>query len=278
MSMLVLGSGTLTGLGLFLLADALLRPHQPLGAAALLAYAAPLGTGLAGGLAGWLLTGWPVAVLVGAVGGAFVPRSIRAHAEARRRAERSEAIAAVAAGLRDAVRGGLGITEAIGGQARWGPPALRGELGRLAAETTMLGLPEALARFAGRLGDPLADLLAATLALNARLGGRNVAGVLDALAVAVRAEAQTLREACARQAQQRLTARIVAAAPLLILLAIRRANPAYLAPFATPSGQGVLALAALLVVAGYTVMLALTRPPAAARLLPGTGTAAGGVR
>jgi Flp pilus assembly protein TadB len=266
--MQVLVFGTLIGLGLFLLADTLMRPRQPLLLGDLLDRAAPLGAGLAGGVVGWLLTGWPVAVAVGAIGGALLPRSLQARLEARRRAERSEALAAVAAGLRDAVRGGLGISEAISGQARWGPPELRAHLGQLAAETTMLGLPEALAGFARRLGDPLADLLAATLALNARLGGRNLADVLDALTTAVRAEAHTLREIRARQAQQRLTARIVAAAPLVIVVAIRRTNPAYLAPFSTPTGQAVLVLAALLVVAGYTMMVALSRPAAGTRLVP----------
>ncbi len=85
----------------------------------------------------------------------------------------------------------------------------------------------------------------------------------------MRAEAHTLREVRARQAQQRLTARIVAAAPLVIVLAVRRTNPAYLAPFSTPAGQGVLALAALLVAVGYTTMVALTQPAAGTRLLPG---------
>ena len=267
--MRVLVFGTLTGLGLFLLVDALARPHRPLRLGELLRHAAPLAAGVAGGLAGWLLTGWPVAVVVGVLGGALLPRSLRAHVQTRRRAERSEAIAQVAAALRDAVRGGLGPSEAISGQARWGPPALRGELGQLAAETAMLGLPDALGGFARRLGDPLADLLAATLALNARLGGRNLADALDALATAVRAEAHTLREVRARQAQQRLTARIVAAAPLVIVLAVRRTNPAYLAPFSTPTGQGVLALAALLVAVGYIAMVALTRSPAGTRLVPG---------
>ncbi len=163
--MRVLVFGTLTGLGLFLLADALARPNRPLRLGELLRHAAPLAAGVAGGLAGWLLTGWPVAVVVGVLGGALLPRSVSAHVETRRCAERSEAIAQVAAALRDAVRGGLGISEAISGQARWGPPALRGELGQLAAETAMLGLPDALGGFARRLGDPLADLLAATLAL-----------------------------------------------------------------------------------------------------------------
>jgi len=261
----------LTGLGLVLLVDGLTRPAtRPVGVepgqlAVVLAGAV---TGLFGGVGVWLLTGWPVLTLAALVGGFLLPRAWFSRGDVQARAARSEAVAELAASLRDAVRGGLGVTEALGGLAAWGPPALRRELGELAAEAAVLGLPEALGNFAWRLGDPLADLLATTLALNHRLGGRNLAEVLDDLAAAIRAEAQTLRELRARQAQQRLSARLVAAAPFAILLLIRQTNPDYLAPFRSVIGQGVLALAVLLVVAGYAAMVALARPPAGTRLLP----------
>jgi Flp pilus assembly protein TadB len=267
----------LTGLGLVLLVDGLTRPAsrpfgvEPGGLAGLLA-----GTvvGLLAGLGVWLLTGWPVLILAAVIGGFLAPRAWFSRGDLQAQAARSEAVAELAAGLRDAVRGGLGVTEAIGGLAAWGPPALRRELSELAAEASALGLPEALGNFARRLGDPLADLLATTLALNHRLGGRNLAEVLDDLAAAIRAEAQTLREMRARQAQQRLSAKLVAAAPFAILLLIRQANPDYLTPFRSAIGQGVLGLAVLLVVAGYAAMVVLARPPADTRLLPpGSGTA-----
>jgi len=136
--------------------------------------------------------------------------------------------------------------------------------------------PQALEGFARRLGDPLADLLAATLALNHRLGGRQLSQVLDDLAAAIHAEAHTLREVQARQAQQRLSARLVAAAPLAILVAIRQTNPAYLAPFDTPAGQAILGLALGLIVAGYGAMVRLAGPPAGTRLLPANPAAGGG--
>ena len=157
--------------------------------------------------------------------------------------------------------------------ARWrcDPPS-----GELAADAAAVGLPHALEGFARRLADPLADVLAATLALNHRLGGRNLSEVLDDLAAAIHAEAHTLREVRARQAQQRLSARLVAAAPLVILVAIRQTNPAYLAPFDTPTGQAILALALGLIVAGYGAMVRLARPPAGTRLLPANPAAGGG--
>ncbi len=270
----------LTGLGLLLVYDGLTRPTSrrlDLAPGRLPVLVAGTVTGLLAGVGAWLLAGWPVLTLAAMIGGFLAPRAWLVRRDAHAQAARCEAVAEIAAGLRDAVRGGLGVTEALGGLARWGPPVLRRELDELAAEAAVLGLPEALDRFARRLGDPLADLLAATLALNHRLGGRNLAEVLDDLAAAVRAEAQTLRELRARQAQQRLSAKLVAAAPFAILLVIRQTNPDYLAPFHTVIGQGVLTVAVLLVVAGYAAMTALARPPAGTRLLPAAAGAAGGL-
>jgi Flp pilus assembly protein TadB len=265
-----LALGALAGLGLLLLYAGLTRPTthpraHPGGPSLLLASVV---VGLLAGVGAWLLSGWPVLTLAGLAGGLLLPRVWTARTQAAEQAARSEALAEVAAGLRDAVRGGLGVTDALGGLARWGPPALRGELTEVAAQAAALGLPHALEGFARRLRDPLADLLAATLALNQRLGGRNLSDVLDELATSIRAEAHTLREIRARQAQQRLSARLVAAAPVCILLAIRQTNPAYLAPFASPLGQAVLLLALAMIVAGYAAMVRLATPPAGARLLP----------
>jgi Flp pilus assembly protein TadB len=273
----------LTGLGLVLIVDGLTRPaSRPLGVepGQLTVLLAGTVTGLLGGVGVWLLTGWPVLTLAAIIGGFLLPRAWFSRGDVQAQAARSEAVAELAASLRDAVRGGLGVTEALGGLAAWGPPVLRRELGELAAEASVLGLPEALGNFARRLGDPLADLLATTLALNHRLGGRNLAEVLDDLAAAIRAEAHTLREMRARQAQQRLSAKLVAAAPFAILLLIRQTNPDYLVPFRSVIGQGVLALAVLLVVAGYAAMVALARPPAGTRLLPAgsAGPTPGGER
>jgi len=271
MSMTALLVACLTGLGLVLLVDGLTRPAaRPLGIqpGRLAVLLAGTVTGVLGGVGVWLLTGWPVLTMAAVVGGFLLPRAWFSRGDIQAQAARSEGVAELAAGLRDAVRGGLGVTEALGGLAAWGPPALRHQLSELVAEASVLGLPEALDQFARRLGDPLADLLATTLALNHRLGGRNLAEVLDDLAAAIRAEAQTLREMRARQAQQRLSARLVAAAPFAILLLLRQANPDYLTPFRSVIGQGVLALAVLLVVAGYAAMIALARPPAGTRLLP----------
>jgi tight adherence protein B len=272
--------GAAAGLGLLLLFSGLThppsrRPKDPGGPSLVLSGVV---VGLLAGIGAWLLSGWPVLTLAALAGGLLLPHAWTARTQAAERTARTEALAEVAAGLRDGVRGGLGVTDALGGLARWGPPTLRGELTEVTAQAAILGLPRALDGFARRLDDPLADLVAATLTLNHRLGGRNLSEVLDELAAGIRAEAHTLREVRARQAQQRLSARLVAAAPLGILLAIRQTNPVYLAPFTSPLGQAVLALALAMITAGYLAMVRLARPPAGTRLLPATPASAGSAR
>jgi Flp pilus assembly protein TadB len=272
-----LALGAVAGLGLLLMCLGLTRPAAiPPDRGRLPQLTAGVAVGLLAAVGVWLVCGWPVLTLAALAAGLLVPRWWAHRTASAAQASRTEAIAEVAAGLRDAVRGGLGVTDALGGLARWGPPVLRPALGLLAADAAAHGLPRALEGFARRLADPLADVLAATLALNHRLGGRNLSEVMDDLAAAIHAEAHTLREVRARQAQQRLSARLVAAAPLVILVAIRQTNPAYLAPFDTPTGQAILALALGLIVAGYGAMVRLARPPAGTRLLPANPAAGGG--
>ena len=73
------------------------------------------------------------------------------------------------------------------------------------------------------------------------------------------AEARTVRELRARQARQRASARVVAVAPVALLLILRQVNPGYLEAYDTSAGQAVLASAAVLVAVGYALMLRVAR-------------------
>ena len=168
--MTALTLGALAGLGLLLICLGLTRPTAtPPDPGRLPQLTAGVAAGLVAAVGVWLICGWPVPTLAALAAGLLVPRWWAHRAETAALASRTDAIAEVAAGLRDAVRGGLGVTDALGGLARWGPVALRPALGQLAADAAALGLPDALEGFARRLADPLADVLAATLALNHRL-------------------------------------------------------------------------------------------------------------
>ena len=63
----------------------------------------------------------------------------------------------------------------------------------------------------------------------------------------------------------------MAALPLLLLFAIRRINPAYVAVFDSPWGQVLLAGCVASVAVGYVGMLWMTRLPVDQRVLGGLG-------
>jgi Flp pilus assembly protein TadB len=209
--------------------------------------------------AAYMLTGWPVLILGGAVIGGCLPRLINQQRSLAKRIELTDALADAAAGLRDAVKGGLGLSDGIAGLAMWGPPLLRDDITILATDAGRMGLGAAASRFAERLGDPGAHLLAATLAFNDRVGGRQVAEVLNAMADELAAEARTVRELRAGQARQRTSARVVALAPVALLMVLRQVNPGYLESYGTVTGQLVLGIATILIASGYLLMMRISR-------------------
>jgi Flp pilus assembly protein TadB len=246
---------TVFGLGLLFVFDALVRPERRSDLTEPLRKAGPRAiAGAIGAAAVYVGTGWPIAAAACGVVAAAVPGMLRRARDERTRLERREAIAEISSRLRDAIRSGIGIADALENAAESAPVRIRTDLRRLVAEARVSGLQDAASSFAERVADPSADLLASALGTAERLGSRNLSEVLDGLAEATTAHAAAIREARARQTRNRISARIVAAVPVVLLLAIRQANPAYLAPFETASGQAVLAFAVALIWAGYVAM------------------------
>ncbi|HEX2037454.1 MAG TPA: type II secretion system F family protein, partial [Chloroflexota bacterium] len=200
-----------------------------------------LGAGAVAGLVAQLLLGWGVVTALAAGIGSIFPFGYYVHRHDRRRAVLQEALVDAIGQLRDSIRTGLSVPEAMLGLAQHGPAPLRPEFGRLVREMRFYGFEAALNTTRQRLADPLFDTVAVSLAINDRLGGRNVSQVLHQLAHTTRAQLQVQREARAYQARNVLSARIVAALPLLLLVAIRRVNPSYVALFDDAWGQLILA-------------------------------------
>ena len=256
--------GITFGLGVLLVFDAFTSPRPVEGSRwsrRLTIPARKAGLALASGAACLAFTGWPVAALAGCAIGWTLPGWLTARREGRERAARREAIAEAAARIRDAVRAGAGIPEAFGSLASHGPARLRPEFRQAALDLQLAGLPAGLEALRERLDDPLGDLLVRALLVADRTGGRNLSQVLDDLAESARRNAATLREVRAHQARNRSTATIVSAAPVVLLVAIRQVNPAYLAPYATAAGQLVLIVVFGLIALGYLAMTRVARLP-----------------
>lgn len=252
--------GVILGLGALFVFDAIARPEARLDVVGQAARIGPKGAGaLAGGAVGFALTGWTVAAVAGAIVGGWTPSALSRIRSEKMRLATTEAIAEVSARLRDSLRSGIGMQDALSQAARNAPSVLAADLNRLVADSRVSGISAASEAFARRLDDSSADLLASALGLTDRLGARHTSELLDSLSESAAARALVLREARARQARSRLSARVVALAPLLLLLAIRRANPAFLEPFNTVAGQAVLALTFGMIAFGYLLMLRMAR-------------------
>jgi len=225
------------------------------------------GAGAAAAGAAQLTLGWPVVSVAAFVVGAALPAWYFRQRGERRRAAVQAALADAVDALRAAVRTGMSVEEGLVSLARHGPEVLRPALSELSRDLRLSGFEEAVRRCQERLADPVFDTVAAALVMAHRVGGRNLSTVLDGLGRSVRQAVQVQREVRAEQAKNVLSARIVAALPLVLIFAVRGINPGYLDVFSSPLGQALLAVCLLSVAIGYAAMLWSTRLPGDERVL-----------
>ena len=226
-----------------------------------------LGSGVVSGVVAQLILGWLVVSALALGLGLGAPIVYYLDRADRRHAATQAALVEVIGQLRDAIRSGLSVAEAFGGLAGHGPEALRPEFRVTVREMHLIGFAAALTGLRERLADPVSDLLVASLLLNDRLGGRNLSQMLDRLVVATRAQVRVQDELRAYQARNVTTARVVAAVPVVLLLAMRGVDPSYLAVFNTFLGQLVIACSVASIVVGYAAMLWIARLPDEPRVL-----------
>jgi tight adherence protein B len=212
-----------------------------------------LGWGVVSGLAGGL--------------GLLAPYAYYVRRHDQRRSAIQDALVEAIEQLRDAIRTGLSVQEALTGLARTGPQALAAEFASLNRDARLIGFEAALMATRDRLADPVFDVVACALVVNDQLGGRQVSQVLDRLAEATRAQLRIQHEVRAQQGRSVLSARIVAAAPVVALIGLRATNPRYLSVFDGVWGQMVLIGCAASIALGYAAMLYLTRLPGERRVL-----------
>lgn len=211
--------------------------------------------------------GWPALSVGAAIVGALLPSWYRSQREARRREAVEDAVAEAVDALRDASRVGVGIEDALRSLGRSGPLALRSAFRTLDRDLRLMEFDAAIARARESVAHPAFDMLAVALVMSFRIGGRNLSGVLDGLGRSVRGTARARREVRAQQAEQVMSARVIAALPVLLIVVLRAVNPGYLDVFSTPTGQVVLAVCLVLPAVGYTVMRRTIALPGQERVL-----------
>jgi len=227
--------------------------------------------GAAAAVAGVLVlvvTRWPVAAIGVALLVLFWSKLFGGAKEERESLARVEALASWTESLRDTMSGAVGLEQAIQASARAADPRLRPDLlaliDRLRAKTA---LTAALDRLADDLNDGSADVVIVALKDNARQRGPGVRDVLSELAAFAREEADMRRRVLAQRSGTRRSVQIVIGVIVVFPIGMAVFNPAYVEPYRTLQGQGVLVLVMAFFTAGLAWLRKLSSVPAPERLL-----------
>jgi tight adherence protein B len=221
-----------------------------------------IGAGAAlGGILAWSLAHMAALALACVAAGAYAPVAwVRAR---RRRAtqERERAWPAALGQLADALEAGIAFPAAVTFVAEVGPAPLRREFSVFHARLRAAGLEAAiqgLAAASERTTDTVALLLRAGLL---ELPSGRLAPVLRELAAVLSDRLEAAEKARTRASSLQVEAAILAVSPVVLLLLVGAATPAYLDAYRTQAGGAIAALAGVLIFGCYLLMRRLGRVP-----------------
>lgn len=224
--------------------------------------------GLAAGVATQLLLGWPAFSLAAGAVAAWLPGWARRRRAGQARDRVADAVAQAASMLAEHVRLGQSVEAGIVKLAESGPKPLRTTFRVLAEDLRISGSEaEAFARARQAVGHRAFSMLCIAVLMSYRVGGRNLSTILDGVAQSTRDDAASRRQVRALHAEHVMSARVIMALPVVLILTVRATNPDYLGPFATPAGQVLLAYCLVSICAGYAAMLRLIALPGQAEVL-----------
>ncbi len=186
---------------------------------------------------------------------AFLPIAFVAFQRKRRLRKFEEQFPEALDLLGRAVRAGHAFTTGLEMISKECPEPLAGEF-RTAFEEQNFGLPlrDALLNLTERI--PLIDVrfFVTALLIQKETGG-NLAEILDGLARVIRDRFRIYREVQVRTAQGRLTAGILIALPIMMLIILSALNPTYVGVlFTDPNGPIILAIAAIMQLIGSAIL------------------------
>jgi tight adherence protein B len=211
------------------------------------------------GVATYLVVGWVLGessmAVIAALAALAAPFAVVAIKRQRRLTQFERAFPEALDLLGRAVRAGHAFTTGIEMVASESAEPVAGEF-RATFEEQNFGLPlrDALLNMAQRV--PLVDVrFFATALLVQKETGGNLAEILDELARVMRERFRIHREVQVKTAQGRLTAAILIALPIIMLIVMKVVNPGYVdVLFTDPVGPKILAGAVLLQIIGSVIL------------------------
>nr|WP_209440755.1 type II secretion system F family protein [Amycolatopsis thermoflava] len=237
-----------------------------------------LALAVAAGLVAGLVTGWLVGGILAGLACWALPQVLGRDSEHARRIARIEAVATWAEMLRDTLSAAAGLEQAILATAPLAPPAIRREVGELAAGIEAGDrLAPALRRLGERLDDPVGDLVIAALLLAAEQQTRQLADLLGSLAEAARGQASMRMRVEAGRARTRTSVRVIVGTTLAFAVAVVLLNRGYMGAYDSATGQIVLLMIGGLFAAGFAWLSRIARMPQPDRFLAAPTTEDGRV-
>lgn len=222
--------------------------------------------GIVVGVLGWLITGWPLALVIAPAAIVGLPYLLSAP-DAKERIEVLEALDEWTRSLSGVLTVGLGLEQALITTSRSTPAPIADEVGLLVARLRARWATEdAIRAFANDLDDATGDLVAGNLILAARRRGAGLAKVLDGLAESVAADVRARRQVEADRAKPRATARWVTIISTTVLVVLGLTG-SYIEPYGSPLGQAILAVLLTAYVATLLWMRRMAEGPRLPRII-----------
>lgn len=226
------------------------------------------------GMLAWLITGWPVLAIAAAGGAIGLPAVFLVGRDAQRQITRLQALEEWLRRLADSLAaGGTPVATIVRSAAR-APEPIRDEVSQLAARlsTARWDRHTALMQFADRLDDSQADevVTALDITISARGNTSSLPLVLREVAKAVAKEVEARRQIEVQRASPRgealvLVGLIIVAITLMLTMDIFGVAQVY----ATPTGQGVLAVLTAAAAAALFMVRRLSLTERRPRILTG---------
>jgi len=201
------------------------------------------------GAAALLFTGIPVALVLGAGLGWWVPGLVAGSRERHLRLARKDAVTAWTRQVADVMSGAEPAT-AVRATVTTAPRLIAGEVRQFDDDLQHMPFTDAVELFAQRLGDSDAEMVAAALKV-AKSSGAAASGVLVELAAMAAANADMWRRVDAARAGLDVRARFMTGFFVAGFVFARVFSPGLLAPFHSALGQFVLAATAALFAVSY---------------------------
>ncbi len=199
----------------------------------------------------------PLALVVGAIIGFFLPRMWLKRRQASRLNAFNKQLPDTITLIANALRAGSSFLQAIEMVVREAQPPISLEFGRVVREVNLgLAFDAALENMVRRVRSDDLELMATAITIQHQVGG-NLAEILDSIAFTIRERVRIKGEIRTLTAQQRMSGYVVALLPIGLMCALMVVDPTFMAPMFEnpPALLGMPLGVALLGIGGFFMFL-----------------------